>query len=430
MPKFASFVAGILALVTAVIVLPGAGTASAAPVGAATNLSFGSQVCNSAGTVSGTLSWSPSGLGSQYVDLSPTANFSNYSRGGPYGSNANAVNLVQLKKGTTYYARVLTVAGGGTLTSDTIAVTADCTGGGGGGAMTKPTNLSASARNDGSVRFDWTPGTNNTWYCVDTALSLPDLYNTRNSWRNHGCWNTNSELTVSGLSCGTVYYWLVYSWNGTANVKSDASVAQTRSCAATISPPTNLEATRLTDGGVLFDWSPGDGNIWYCLDTAPSQSELLNTNGDWQNHGCWNTNSQLVVYNLDCSETYYWLVYAWNTVANTKSAVSTVQTQACKSELELAPIEDVDVIQTGNSYRADILAVLPNGCHEPDSHRVQRFGNTIEITVWNEVAPGPCTFIYREYELNINLGSNFDDGETYTVIVNDDESDSFVADND
>ena len=104
--------------------------------------------------------------------------------------------------------------------------------------------------------------------------------------------------------------------------------------------------------------------------------------------------------------------------------------QACKSELELAPIEDVDVIQTGNSYRADILAVLPNGCHEPDSHRVQRFGNTIEITVWNEVAPGPCTFIYREYELNINLGSNFDDGETYTVIVNDDESDSFVADND
>ena len=115
MPKFASFVAGILALVTAVIVLPGAGTASAAPVGAATNLSFGSQVCNSAGTVSGTLSWSPSGLGSQYVDLSPTANFSNYSRGGPYGSNANAVNLVQLKKGTTYYARVLTVAGGGAV---------------------------------------------------------------------------------------------------------------------------------------------------------------------------------------------------------------------------------------------------------------------------------------------------------------------------
>lgn len=430
MPRVASLIAGILALVTAAIVLPGAGTASAAPPGAATNLSFGSQVCHPNGTVSGTLAWSPSGLGSQYVDLGVNASFSNYSRGGPYSASVNAVNLVQLKRGTTYYIRVLTAVSGGTINSDTVAITADCSSGGGGGtgAMTKPTNLSAQARSDGSVRFDWTPGANNTWYCVDTALSLQDLYNTRNTWRNHGCWNTNSDLTVNGLSCGSVYYWLVYSWNGVTNVKSDASLVQTRSCASTISPPTNLEATRLNDGGVLFDWNAGAGNIWFCLDTALSQSDLLNISGSWRNHGCWNTNSQLVVNNLECSETYYWLVYAWNTVANTKSAVATAQTQACKSELELAPIEDVEVVKAGDNYRADIIAALPDGCHEPDSHQVQRYGNTIEITVWNEVAPGPCTFIYREYELNINLGDDFDEGETYTVIVNDDESDSFVAD--
>lgn len=428
MRKLASLIAGLMAIAVAAMVMPG--TASAAPPGAATRLSFDSQTCFADGTASGILTWQSSNLGPQYVDLGLSANFSNYSRGGPYSSSIEAVNLVQLKVGTTYYVRVLTAVGGGTINSDTVAVTPDCSSGGGGtGAMTKPTNLSAQVRSDGSVRFDWTPGVNNTWYCVDTALSLQDLYNVRNSWRNHGCWTTNSELTVSGLSCGSVYYWLVYSWNGVTNVKSDATLVQTRSCASTISPPTNLQATRLNDGGVLFDWKPGNGNIWFCLDTALSEDDLLDVDGSWRNHGCWNTNSELVVYNLDCSQTYYWLVYAWNTVANTKSAVASTQTQACKSELELAPIQDVDVVKTGsNNYRADIIAVLPNGCHEPDSHRVQRYGDTIEITVWNEVAPGPCTFIYREYELNINLGSDFDEGETYKVIVNDDESDTFVAD--
>jgi hypothetical protein len=408
-------------------------SASAAPVGAAQNLSFGSQQCQADGTVTVRLGWSPSGLGSQYVDLALNANFSNFSTGGPYASSTDAVDLVQLKQGTTYYARVRTAVGGGFLTSDIVSITASCTGGGGGGgAITKPTGLNAVNQPGGSVRFDWNPGQNNIWYCLDVAPSLNALLsvNPARGWRNYGCWTTQSALTVDGLPCGATLYWLVYTWNANSNVKSDPQVHQTRSCQTTISAPTDLQATRLADG-VRFDWTAGAGNIWYCVDTAPTAEALVNVNPaqGWRNHGCWNTSTQLTVNTLDCSQTYYWLVYAWNTVANTKSAVSTVQTQACKSELELAPIVDVDVDKLGNSYHANIVAALPNGCHEPDSHQVQRIGNRIEITVWNEVdSARACTFIYREYELSINLGSNFVHGQTYTVEVNDDESVTFIAD--
>jgi hypothetical protein len=389
------------ALIAFAIVVP----ASAAPYGAATNLSFGSQVCNADGTVSGTLTWNPSGQGSQWVDLAVDPGFANYSRGGPYAVTASAVNFTQLQRGATYYARVLTVVNGATLVSDATLVRAStCTGGT--GPITAPTNLRAIPLANSAVQFSWSSGANNTWYCVDTAQSLSDLYNLSNTWRNHACWTTSTTLTVSGLDCSQTYYWLVYAWNPTSNIKSDAATVQTSSCQSTISAPTGLNAYDQGNGTVLFDWSPGNGNIWYCVDTALSRSDLVNLTNSWSNHGCWNTSSQLQVSGLDCDTTYYWLVYSWNYYANVKSSVATFHTDDCpvQSHLEEAPIVDVDVVQTGDSYRADITAALPNGCHSPASYQVSRSGHTVDITVWNNVEPGQCTLIYGEYDLHVNLG--------------------------
>lgn len=404
--------------------------AGAAPPGAATNLSFHSQVCHANGTVSGTLSWSPSGLGQQYVDLGLNAGFSNYSRGGPYSSSANIVSFTQLQPGATYYARVVTATASGSLVSDTAVVAARSCTGPSPALITAPTNLNATAIGGTTINVSWTPGANNVWYCVDTARSLSDLVNLTNTWRNHGCWTTNNALTISNLQCGTTYYWLVYTWNQTSNIKSQPSVVQTGACPPSISRPTNLSATLLTNGNVHFDWDAGTGNIWYCVDTAKSQHDLLNLTNTWRNHGCWTTATSLVVSGLDCGTQYYWLVYAWNHTTNTKSNVSSFQSHQCATgKLELAPIVDVDAFRTaGGNYRASIVAALPNGCHTYDSHRVERTGNTIHITVWNFVVPGPCTFIYTEYDLSVNLGSNFTSGQTYTVIVNNDEVDTFVAD--
>jgi hypothetical protein len=88
----------------------------------------------------------------------------------------------------------------------------------------------------------------------------------------------------------------------------------------------------------------------------------------------------------------------------------------------------VDVSKSGHNYYAHIVAGLPTACHSPDTYRVQRAGSTIRITVWNEVQQADfCAFVYSTYNLNINLGSDFNPGTTYTVIVNNEVVRNFVA---
>jgi hypothetical protein len=89
-----------------------------------------------------------------------------------------------------------------------------------------------------------------------------------------------------------------------------------------------------------------------------------------------------------------------------------------------APIERVDVrVMESNppQYAVQVRAGLPSGCAKQHSHSVSRAGETISITVLNTMPTGNpvCTLIYGVYDLNINLGSDFVSGLTYTVRVND-----------
>jgi hypothetical protein len=89
-----------------------------------------------------------------------------------------------------------------------------------------------------------------------------------------------------------------------------------------------------------------------------------------------------------------------------------------------APIDGLDVRVLESSppqYMLNVRAGLPSGCAKQDSHAVSRAGDTITVSVLNSMPNGdpPCTMIYGSYELNINLGSDFVSGSTYTVRVND-----------
>ncbi len=77
----------------------------------------------------------------------------------------------------------------------------------------------------------------------------------------------------------------------------------------------------------------------------------------------------------------------------------------------------------------NVQAGLPSGCAQQYKHEAEREGNVITVTVLNSLPTATdmaCTAIYGMYELNINLGSDFEPGETYTVLVNDKET-SFTA---
>jgi hypothetical protein len=89
-----------------------------------------------------------------------------------------------------------------------------------------------------------------------------------------------------------------------------------------------------------------------------------------------------------------------------------------------APIDHVQVvIRESNPPQVtlDVKAGLPSGCAVRGSHSVSRAGDTITVSVLNTMPTGDpiCTMIYGTYELNIDLGSDFRPGATYTVRVND-----------
>jgi hypothetical protein len=97
----------------------------------------------------------------------------------------------------------------------------------------------------------------------------------------------------------------------------------------------------------------------------------------------------------------------------------------------LAPIDGLDVRVLESSqpqYMLSIRAGLPSGCAEKSRHEIKCEADAITVTVRNWIPTGspPCTLIYGSYELNINLGSDFQPGTTYSVSVNDKRT-AFVA---
>jgi len=90
----------------------------------------------------------------------------------------------------------------------------------------------------------------------------------------------------------------------------------------------------------------------------------------------------------------------------------------------VAPIDKIDVlIRESNppQVTVKIAAGLPSGCAQRDSYSMSRSGDTITITVLNTMPTTKlvCTALYGTYELNVDVGSNFAPGATYTVHVND-----------
>lgn len=98
-----------------------------------------------------------------------------------------------------------------------------------------------------------------------------------------------------------------------------------------------------------------------------------------------------------------------------------------------APIESIDILVRESfppGYTAHIVSGLPSGCAKFNMATVvERTGNHIAVKVTNTMPADPhaaCTAIYGYKETNLDLGTNFTSGQTYTVDVND-KSKSFTA---
>ena len=99
-----------------------------------------------------------------------------------------------------------------------------------------------------------------------------------------------------------------------------------------------------------------------------------------------------------------------------------------------APIVDagIDVAESyPPQYILGVKSAQPDGCHKFEGHEVVRDGNSITVTVTNTVPADLtvvlCTMQYSETDTSINLGSDFESGETYTVVINGEKTVEFVA---
>jgi len=98
-------------------------------------------------------------------------------------------------------------------------------------------------------------------------------------------------------------------------------------------------------------------------------------------------------------------------------------------EIRLAPIHDVQV-NIAESYPPQVIVYikggLSDGCTTFHELTIEHHGNATDIEVTTQRPKGAvCTEVYGFFEKNVNLGSDFTSGETYTVNVND-KTASFV----
>jgi inhibitor of cysteine peptidase len=93
------------------------------------------------------------------------------------------------------------------------------------------------------------------------------------------------------------------------------------------------------------------------------------------------------------------------------------------AEISLAPIHEVDVyfmesfpVQVG----VHIKGGLRDGCTTFHDAVVTQTGNRVNIEVTTQrPRDAMCTQVYGYFEENLNIGSNFTTGTTYTLKVND-----------
>ncbi|HLB22766.1 MAG TPA: hypothetical protein VJP07_01605 [Dehalococcoidia bacterium] len=91
-----------------------------------------------------------------------------------------------------------------------------------------------------------------------------------------------------------------------------------------------------------------------------------------------------------------------------------------------APIDGLDIVVRESfppQYGVHIVSGLPSGCAQFDKAEITgRTAAEITIRVTNTVPADPnvaCTAIYGTHESDVDLGSDFTAGATYTVRVND-----------
>ena len=322
------FVVGLVAAL-AVLSMHRPDAVLAAPLGAAQNQLVSQQSCGANGMVNVQLTWTPSGWGNQYADVTTSPTFAGWTNAGPIDGRLGSVAWTNLRPNTLYYSRVSTWGGIEFIKSDTYAfntIACSSSPAATGSFSSLPSDLQDTTLSATSVRLSWLAGLNNNWYCVDIARTEAELLGMYGSWSNHGCGSSATVLDVGGLACGTKYYWRVYASGPGGSGHSKSESVETSDCV--FSPPSNPRAELDKSGVVEFDWDRGSDNLSFCIDIAASPNDLLTFSGSFRNVICGLEDSEIDL-GIGCGAVVYWRVYAVGSYAGGHSPIATASTSVC-----------------------------------------------------------------------------------------------------
>lgn len=179
-----------------------------------------------------------------------------------------------------------------------------------------PSGLVASAVNATDIQFSWNWSAYADGYFVDIAENASDLTTQTGTFQSVNAGRVNT-YTWQGLTPGSTYYWRIWAFNaagGNHGYPAPASLILPAGLPPTA--PTNLVATVIGDFEIQFTWTMGTGQDGFWLDIAQSPSDLAAGAGaaTFQNVQLGPTTASYNWTGLQDNTTYYWRVFAYNTI--------------------------------------------------------------------------------------------------------------------
>jgi hypothetical protein len=172
------------------------------------------------------------------------------------------------------------------------------------------------------VTFVWNPsGQGTQWFDI---TRLPNFA----AFGNKGPLAANAYFTDWTLESNTTFFARVTTFSAQGPLVSDILQFQTRNCAGAFTPPTNAQAQTFNDY-VRVTWNRGNGNLFYCVDTAFSRAEVEGFFGSARNWGCGTTGTSLDLNNLACGREHWARVWAAGNGTSGYSNTFSFTSQSC-----------------------------------------------------------------------------------------------------
>ncbi|MDQ7093885.1 cell wall-binding repeat-containing protein [Desulfosporosinus sp. PR] len=165
---------------------------------------------------------------------------------------------------TTYYYKVEAVGSGGSSPDSSIVYATTTTLN---GALPAPTDVTATASSSTQIYLTWSPVSSATYYYVYRSTSFSGNYSTIGI-------PTSTNITDTGLSPNTTYYYKVVAVGSTGPSSDSAIVSANTTVVNGVLPvPANVTATDVSGSQIYLTWSPVSNATSYYVYRSTSPSD-------------------------------------------------------------------------------------------------------------------------------------------------------------